>query len=309
MSTVATPTRKKAAKPAASAKRQAADEAVKTIRDADAGINPTPAQIEAHLRKLEATLKGCRDTIKKVILACDISTDFFQLLTMADHTLEKQANIFSIMSFTEPATEELQWAIFSAEALLSGSISLASKEGQDTLKSSLSSTRNILRHLFNELDIVTIAPYLSAPPQPTAALPTASQCGLTSEQQFSFLLRLEKASAIMKMLVHVFGGDAGLDEPSKVEGLMGTLQQADNLLSELNLEILAINGDLPGDLRWRTFEAAHMIQLVERLQFAGDYDWRLSDAIYCSYFDAASNCIDKAKAALQSVKTKWPEAA
>ena len=113
----------------------------------------------------------------------------------------------------------------------------------------------------------------------------------------------------MNMLVHLFGDDADVDDPSKIEGLMGTLQHADNLLSELRQEIVNIESDLPEDLYWRALEAQSMIQLVERLQSAGDYEWRLSDTTYCSYFDAASNCIARAKAALELVSIQWPEPA
>lgn len=282
MSTVATLIRKKVAKPAASAKRHAADEAAQSqLKHASTAF----AAIFEALDEAAQTDKpdDCGDCGRLLRMAADLADGMFV------HT---------------PPPEAIGNEAFQIAALLKAAARVPGYPMSEACVNLVQIAGQHLALLTGDTQILQIAP-----PWPTVATPNAAQFTLPSEQHASFSLRLEHASAMMKMLVHVFGGDAGLDDPSKVEGLMGTLQQADNLLSELNLEIMAINGDLPGDLRWRTVEAAHMIQLVERLQSAGDYDWRLSDAIYCSYFDAASNCIDKAKAALQSVKTKWSEAA
>ena len=282
MNAVATPIRKKAAKPAASAKRNAADEAVQSQLE----------QASTAFAEIFEALDAAAQTDKP-----DDCGDCGRLLRMA-------ADLADGMFVHTPPPEAIGNEAFQIAALLKAA---ARVPGYPMSEACV----NLVQIAGQHLALLTGDPQIlqMAPAQPTATTRTVSQFALTSKQHFSIYLKLEHASAMMNMLVHVFGGDACLDEPSKVEGLMGMLQQADNLLSELNLEIMAINGDLPGDLRWRTLEAAHMIQLVERLQSAGDYDWRLSDDIYCSYFDAASNCIDRAKVALELVKTKWPEAA
>ena len=282
MNAVATPTRKKVVKPAAPAQRHATDEAAQS-------------QLEHASTAFAAIFEALDEAAQ--IDGPDHSGDCGRLLRMA-------ADLADGTFVHTPPPESIGHEACQIAAL----VKAAARVPGDPM----SEARNHLVQVAGQhLELLTGSPQILqiALQGPTAATTNVSQFALTSNQHFSIYLKLEHASAMMNMLVHVFGGDACLDEPSKVAGLKGTLQQVELLLSELNLEITAVEGALPGDLRCRTFEAASMIQLVERLQFAGDYDWRLSDAIYCSYFDAASNCIDKAKAALQSVKTKWPEAA
>lgn len=141
-----------------------------------------------------------------------------------------------------------------------------------------------------------VAPQVEEPASPP------HRCFLTDDQHQFIFERLDRAAAVVRALVHVFGGDASLDKPRKVEGLMGVLQHADRLLSELNDRIMEIDSLLPSDLRWQTFEAYSLVAMAADLQMCDGFEWRWSDDWYCTYFDAADACIGKAMAALDEVR-------
>lgn len=139
-------------------------------------------------------------------------------------------------------------------------------------------------------------------PRPVVA-PESSPSSLTLRVLDSWSLRLDHAEAVIRTLAHVFGGDAGIDEPGKCPGLHGTLQHAQWLLSGLHLEIMRLDQKLPDDLRWRTFEASQLIDLLEHLEFAHGFQFdKMSQDWICMHFDAALHCVRAAQAALETVK-------
>lgn len=126
---------------------------------------------------------------------------------------------------------------------------------------------------------------------------------LPSDVHDNWSSRLDRAEAALYALVHVFGGDAGIAEPGKCPGLHGTLQHAKWLLSGLHLEIMRIDQPLPDDLRWRTFEASELVNLLEQLEFARGFQFdKWSEGRICMYFDAAMHSVRAAQAALETVK-------
>ena len=147
---------------------------------------------------------------------------------------------------------------------------------------------------------------LSASTAPDAGIPaslsrpTSSPALMTGEQHWDLTLKFDRAEAILDMLVHLFGGDSGIDEPSTADGLLGTLQHLDQLLTEAHMSIMEIDGPLPDDLRWRTFEAHSLVSMLEAMVFADDCKWRMSDGVYSGYLDAANQALRRAAKALSS---------
>ncbi|WCM88807.1 hypothetical protein [Acidovorax sp. NCPPB 3576] len=137
--------------------------------------------------------------------------------------------------------------------------------------------------------------------------PQVVQYTLAPDQHNSLFIRMDHALAVLQTLVHLFGGDAGVDEPGAVHGLHGALQHAQWLLKGLHLEIMRTDAPLPDDLRWRTFEASELIDLIEGLECANGFTFdRLSDALCCSYFSAAAEALNIAKEALEKVGIRAP---
>ena len=156
------------------------------IRKVDAGITPKPVQIEAHLRKLDATMRNCQDTINKVISACNGGADFLTLLTLADKTLGEHTSSFSTTTFTESTGEAIHQAVLSAAALVGGAISLAPGEDMSIFQAPLLDVYNNLDRLLEDLDCVKISPFLSpAPtekPQPAHAIEPPHESAYTAKQ-------------------------------------------------------------------------------------------------------------------------------
>ncbi|WP_311221370.1 MULTISPECIES: hypothetical protein [unclassified Acidovorax] len=141
----------------------------------------------------------------------------------------------------------------------------------------------------------------AAPPVETPSADGASV--LPSDVHDSLSCRFARAAAVLHTLVHVFGGDAGIDESDKCPGLHGTLKHAQWLLSGLHLEIMRLTQQLPDDLRSRTFEASQLVDLLEHLEFAHGFTFgKWSEGRVCMYFDVALNCVRTAQAALTTVK-------
>lgn len=108
---------------------------------------------------------------------------------------------------------------------------------------------------------------------------------------------LRQANAVTRALVHVFGGDANLREPSNVNGLFGSLQTAVRLMASVNQALQHHNAPT-GQLSLNAQQAQALLELVEHLQVADDFEWRWSDEWFCDYFDAASYCIERAMKAM-----------
>lgn len=134
--------------------------------------------------------------------------------------------------------------------------------------------------------------------------PTPNAVLMTGEKHWDLSLKLDRAEAILDMLVHLFGGDSGLDNPSTANGLFGTLQHLDLLLTEAHTTIMEIDGPLPDDLRWRTFEAHALVAMLDTMESADDYTWRMSDGVYCAYLDAANQALKRAQKALASMSER-----
>lgn len=75
-----------------------------------------------------------------------------------------------------------------------------------------------------------------------------------------------------------------------------------HLLAGLHLEVQEISAPIPDDLRWRTFEARDLIDLLEHLAFNNSFKFnRWSDGWTCSYFDAVLCAVQSAKESLGEV--------
>lgn len=119
----------------------------------------------------------------------------------------------------------------------------------------------------------------------------------------SLAARLDHAKIVLQTLVHVFGGDAETDDPCSVPGLHGVVQNVQWLLCRLHQEIMEVDGELPSDLRWRTFEASELINLIEHLEFNSGFKFsRWHTHWTCGYFDAALFAVETAIAALGQVE-------
>lgn len=112
----------------------------------------------------------------------------------------------------------------------------------------------------------------------------------------------ERANATLSMLLTIFSNESPLEvrgEQHNRDLLMGLVQHADNLLGELHLEISGINGKLPEDTRWRTFEAHCILGALERIEFDRGYSFEtFSDPFLVKYLESATSCINRAHAAL-----------
>lgn len=130
------------------------------------------------------------------------------------------------------------------------------------------------------------------------------ECFMTAPEFDEIHTGLYRADAVVRCLIHVFGGDANLKEPAKVTGLFGTLQAATGLMARVNT-VLQNHNALPDQLSLNVEQALSLLQLIERLQVADAHEWRWSDDWYCAYFDAASGCIESALKAMDGqVKTR-----
>lgn len=118
---------------------------------------------------------------------------------------------------------------------------------------------------------------------------------------------LRQADAVTRALVHVFGGDANLNEPANVNGLFGSLQAAVGLMARVNM-VLQNHNALAGQLRLNAEQALALLQLIEHLQVADDFEWRWSDEWFCNFFDTISHCIERAIKAMD-VEVKIRKAA
>lgn len=144
----------------------------------------------------------------------------------------------------------------------------------------------------------------------TEAAPTESKlaainasCRLPGAQIDSLAARFDHAQIILQTLVHVFSGDAETDDPCTVPGLHGAVQNVQWLLCGLHKEIMEVDGKLPDDLRWRTFEASELINLIEHLEFNNKFKFsRWHTHWTCGYFDTALFAVETAIAALNQVE-------
>jgi len=121
---------------------------------------------------------------------------------------------------------------------------------------------------------------------------------MTAKQKDEMRGKMLQASALLELLIIVADHDG-----DDYDGMMGTLQFADRLLAELHKEIMEVDGDLPDDFRWRTFEAHAIVETAERLTFDTCWDRKSynSSQLIC-WFDAANECLIRALRALEMVK-------
>ena len=137
----------------------------------------------------------------------------------------------------------------------------------------------------------------------TAKTVPSQQCGLPGAQIDSLAARFDHAKIILQTLVHVFGGDAETDDPCAVPGLHGVVQNVQWLLCRLHQEIMEVDGELPYDLRWRTFDASELINLIEHLEFNNKFEFsRWHTHWTCGNFDTALFAVETAIAALNQVE-------
>jgi len=116
-------------------------------------------------------------------------------------------------------------------------------------------------------------------------------------------LRFSKASAILCYLVPLFSGDANTDSPGRQPGLPGTLRHVEQLLRSTHAELLTHANVLPAGLLDAADEADSLIKLLHSTERCREYDFNLGDSVYCSYFDAALECVDRALVLMDTVRT------
>lgn len=116
-------------------------------------------------------------------------------------------------------------------------------------------------------------------------------------------LRFSKASAILCYLVQLFSGDANTETPGRQPGLPGTVRHVEQLLGGAHAELRKYASELPAGLLDAVDEAASLIQLLHSTERRREYEFNLGDSVYCSYFDAALECVDRALALMDTVRT------
>lgn len=116
-------------------------------------------------------------------------------------------------------------------------------------------------------------------------------------------LRFSKASAILCYLVQLFSGDGNTEPPGRQPGLPGTVRHVEQLLGGAHAELRKYASELPAGLLDAVDEAASLIQLLHSTERCREYDFNLGDSVYCSYFDAALECVDRAQALMDTVRT------
>jgi len=123
------------------------------------------------------------------------------------------------------------------------------------------------------------------------------ECFVTGADYDDIHRDLCQAEAVTRAMVHVFAGDSGLSEPSKASGLFGVLQAAVGMLKRV-YSIIEKQGATPDQLRLNVEQALSLLELIEHLQVADDYEWRWSDGWYCDYFNASNSCVERALKAM-----------
>jgi len=123
------------------------------------------------------------------------------------------------------------------------------------------------------------------------------ECFMTGADYDDIHRDLCQAEAVTRAMVHIFAGDSGLSEPSKASGLFGTLQAAVGMLRRAS-SIIEKHGATPNQLRLNVEQALALLELIEHLQVADDYEWRWSDGWYCDYFNASNSCVERALGSL-----------
>ncbi|MDD0814255.1 hypothetical protein PSQ39_06395 [Curvibacter sp. HBC28] len=124
-----------------------------------------------------------------------------------------------------------------------------------------------------------------------------TECFMTMDEYDKIHAALYRAEAVVRCLVHVFGGDANIKDPTHVNGLFGSLQAAVKLMAGVNT-MVQYHSETPDQLRLNVEQALSLLQLIEHLQIADDYEWRWSQDWYCAYFDAACSNIESAMTAM-----------
>lgn len=113
--------------------------------------------------------------------------------------------------------------------------------------------------------------------------------------------KFDRANASLSMLMVIFGDDSPLEvrDSEDRDYLMGLVQHADNLLNEAHREIMEIDGRLPEDARWRTFEAHCIVGALERIEFDRGFSFETFPGPFLAkYLESAIDCIDRAHTAL-----------
>ena len=116
-------------------------------------------------------------------------------------------------------------------------------------------------------------------------------------------LRFSKASAILCYLVQLFSGDESGANPGKQPGLPGTVRHVEQLLDSAHGELVTYASALPAGLLDAADEAGSLIKLLHSTERRREYGFNLGDSVYCSYFDAALECVDRALELMDTVRT------
>lgn len=122
---------------------------------------------------------------------------------------------------------------------------------------------------------------------------------MTDDTEFELTLLLDRVDSVTSLLVQMFG--TGIDTDSlKLDGLNGALSNVRGCLSE-SLGLLDGISHIPEDLKTGLFEAHGLIETLSTFALASNGGWHMNDHIYSAYFDAASQCVDRAKDGLKLI--------
>lgn len=167
----------------------------------------------------------------------------------------------------------------------------------------LPATLQDLRALTTQQGVYAGAKRYRDPPRPPMRTVEPEQTSyapeMTDDTEFELTLLLDRADSVTSLLVQMFG--TGIDTDAlKLDGLNGALSNVRGCLSE-SLGLLDGISHIPEDLKTGLFEAHGLIETLSTIALASNGGWNMHDRIYSAYFDAASQCVDRAKDGLKLI--------
>lgn len=154
-----------------------------------------------------------------------------------------------------------------------------------------------------DMDADDLVPAITQEDTYVGQAPTASGTLMPAGLRDALSMRMGKASGILRHLVQLFGGDVISEAPGSQPGLPGTVQHVEQLLSSTHDELVKHAELLPTGLLDMAFEAESLIKLLHSIERRREYEFNLGDSVYCGYFDAALECVDRALVLMETVRT------
>lgn len=189
-------------------------------------------------------------------------------------------------------------ALFTPLACLNAATTLAAST---PLHGTLAQAFVLLDNVHTELD--DAGPIARALPAAAPLSKYDMPAELTSNQFEVWRARFSGAAASLQMLIHLYNHaeSRGLRDVIGRDAIMGVLQHAMHLLGQLSADIREVDGLLPDDFRWRTYESHSMLVLAETIGFNENFSLDyFVDSYLVVYFTAAIDAINLANAGLSS---------